>query len=270
MTIVTLLSDFGTQDEYVGVMKGVIAGINPDARVVDITHSIEPQDITHGAYILAAAYRYFPAGTLHVAVVDPGVGGARRILAVECHGHRFLAPDNGLLERVLTDSSDSVVVSVQDRRYYLERVSDTFHGRDIFAPVAARLAAGLPLAALGPVIDRQRIVSGAVPRWRFSTPRCIDGIVVAVDRFGNLMTNIEAAAIHTLSLQGADGRLTVEIADKRIDGIGHAYDQVHRFSPLAIIGSRGLLEISVNRGDARRTLGVEKNDRVRVCLTEDD
>lgn len=266
MALITLLTDFGTRDEYVGVMKGVIAGINPDARVVDISHSIDPQDIVQGAFILAAAYPYFPAGTVHVAVVDPGVGTARRVLAVACGGHRLVAPDNGLLERVLARQADIIAVCVENPRYFLKPVSDTFHGRDIFAPVAAHLAGGLPLTELGPVIDQQTMVTGVIPRWRFSTSTCLEGRVVALDRFGNLMTNIDAAGIDMLVRRFPGRQLTVELGDKRIDGLVNTYAGAEANRPVALIGSRGLLEIAVNRGNARQFLKADKNDVVRVRL----
>lgn len=266
MALITLLSDFGIQDEYVGVMKGVITGIHPEVRIVDISHQIGPQDIIHGAFVLAASYHYFPVGTVHVAVVDPGVGGDRRILAAEGGGYRFLAPDNGLLERVLADQVQVTVVSVECDRYFLKPVSHTFHGRDVFAPVAARLAAGLPLAELGPVVERQLLVSGVVPRCRFLPEGCIEGIVVAVDRFGNLMTNIDSAAIEQLARRFPGNPMVVEVAGRRIGGIVAAYDRVVVGDPLAIVGSRGLLEISVNCGNAHASLNAGRNDGVRVCL----
>jgi S-adenosylmethionine hydrolase len=264
MTLITLLTDFGTRDEYVGVMKGVIAGINPDVRIVDISHHIDPQDIVHGAFILAAAAPYFPDGTVHVAVVDPGVGSSRRILAVECGRQRFVAPDNGLLERIMAHHQVSEAVSVTDPRYFLDRVSCTFHGRDIFAPVAARLAAGLSLRELGPVVDRQSIVCGVIPRCRFSSQDCIDGAVVAADRFGNLMTTIDAAALDRLRRRTGGKPIVVELSGKAVGGLVASYDRVPEGSLLALIGSRGLLEISVNCGNARQVLNAQKYEAVRV------
>ena len=264
MAIITLLTDFGMQDEYVGVMKGVIAGLNPDATIVDICHHIAPQNIVHGAFILAAAYAYFPTGTVHVAVVDPGVGGKRRILAVDYDGQRFVVPDNGLIEQVLVGASPSAVVSVEKSRYFLASVSHTFHGRDIFAPVAARLAAGLPLAHLGPAVDPASMVSGVVPRCGFCKPTCIEGVVVAVDRFGNLMTNIDAASIDRLAQACPRKKMIVELAGRHIGSIVASYDHVPRQSPLGLIGSRGLLEISVNCGSAKKQLRAQIADRVHV------
>lgn len=266
MALITLLTDFGIQDEYVGVMKGVIAGIHQDARIVDITHQIDPQDVVHGAFILAASFPYFPPGTIHVAIVDPGVGGGRRILAVEAGDHLFLAPDNGLLERVLVDQTEARVISVENERYFLRPLSHTFHGRDIFAPVAARLACGLPLAELGPVVDRQRIVSGVVPQCRFPSNRVIEGAVVAIDHFGNLMTNIDVAALEQLGRRFPGAVMTVELAGKSIRGIAATYQGGGDHAPLAIVGSRGLLEISANCASAHHLLGAGKNDGVRVSV----
>lgn len=264
MALITLLTDFGLQDEYVGVMKGVIASIHADARTVDITHQIDPQDVVHGAFILAASFSYFPTGTIHVAVVDPGVGGGRRILAVEAAGHRFLAPDNGLLERVLTDQTDVTVISVEERRYFLTPVSHTFHGRDIFAPVAARIARGLSLGQLGPVVDRQTLVTGVVPRCRFSSRRVIEGRVVAIDRFGNVLTNIDAAALEHLQRRFPGAAVSVQLAGHSIRGMATNYQEGDQDAPMAMLGSRGLLEISVNGGSAHHLLGTGKNDLVRV------
>jgi S-adenosylmethionine hydrolase len=266
MALITLLTDFGTHDEYVGVMKGVIAGIHEAARTVDITHQIDPQDVVHGAFILDAAFAYFPPDTTHVAVVDPGVGSGRRILAVEAAGHRFLAPDNGLLERVLADQSDAKVVSVENERYFIYPVSQTFHGRDIFAPVAAHLARGLELHQLGPVVDRQTMVTGVVPQCRFSSRCVIDGMVVAIDRFGNLLTNIDIVALEQLQHRFPGSVITVQLAEKRIHGIATTYQTEVERTPLAIIGSRGLLEISVNCGSAHKMLGTGKAEAVRVSV----
>ncbi len=268
MASITLLTDFGTRDEYVGVMKGVIERINPHARVIDISHAVAPQDIVHGAYLLAATFRFFASGTVHVAVVDPGVGGRRRILAAEGEGYRFLAPDNGLLERVMGGLAVDTLVSVENRRFFLSPVSRTFHGRDIFAPVAAHLAKGLPLRELGPAIDRSRIVDNVLPGCRRSETGAIEGVVIAVDRFGNLMTNIEGASIEPLRGRNGAGRVAVELAGQPIGDLVDTYQHVEPLAPLAIIGSRGLLEISVNGGDARQMLGAQRNDPVRVAGAE--
>ena len=265
--LITLLTDFGLVDEYVGVMKGVIAGISPATRVVDISHFIDPQDIVHGAFILAAAFPYFPPGSIHVAVVDPGVGTGRRILAAVCDDHFFIAPDNGLLEIVMESRSVTELVDVTETKYFLSQVGSTFHGRDIFSPVAAHLAQGLTVASLGPVVDQSTIVSGIVPHCRFLSKSCIEGCVVAVDRFGNLMTNINKSAIDRLTQRWMDGALVVELNGKPIGGLMSSYDQVANPAPLAIIGSRGLLEISVNCDSAQQVLKAGKRSMVRVALS---
>lgn len=264
MALITLLTDFGLQDEYVGVMKGVIAGIAPTVRVVDISHAVYPQDVVHGAFLLAAAYPFFPPGSVHLAVVDPGVGGPRRILAVECGGHRFVAPDNGLLERVLAGQPDARVVAVEKRRYFLDQISDTFHGRDIFAPVGAHMAGGLPLTQLGPVVDRRAVVSGVVPHCRFTDNDGIEGVVVAVDRFGNLLTNIDRGALERLTRRTAAERLVVELVGKWAGALVRAYSHAAAQAPLALVGSRGLVEISVNGGSAQKALKAAIKDHVRV------
>lgn len=270
MALITLLTDFGLDDEYVGVMKGVIAGIDADVRTVDVTHQVDPQDVVHGAFMLAASFSFFPSGTIHVAVVDPGVGSRRRILAVETAGHRFLAPDNGLLEPVLDDQTDAKIVSVENKRYFLNPVSQTFHGRDIFAPVAAYLSRGLALHQLGPIIDRQTMVAGVVPRCRFPSMHAIEGQVVAIDRFGNLLTNIDQGELEQLQHRFPDSAITVRLAQRCIHGIATDYQQAAKHTPLAIVGSRGLLEISVNCGSAHHLLGVDKNDPVRVAVNLKD
>lgn len=267
MALITLLTDFGLRDEYVGVMKGVIAGINPDAGIIDICHGIEPRNVVHGAFVLAAAFRYFPTGTVHVAVVDPGVGGARRILALSCDGHLFVVPDNGLIERVATTGKISEVVSVEASRYCLENVSSTFHGRDIFAPVAAHLATGLRLAELGPSVDLRSMVGGILPETCMPNTDTVEGEVVAVDRFGNLLTNITLDAIERLTGNTAEHPIVVELGGKPIGSIAASYGDVAREAPLAVVGSRGLLEVSVNCGDARRTLDAAVGDRVRIRLS---
>ena len=267
--LITLLTDFGLQDEYVGVMKGVIAGICPEARVVDVSHQIDPQDVVQGAFILDAASRYFPVGTSHVAVVDPGVGGDRRIIAANCDGHLFVAPDNGILELVVRDRNVAELVHASNASNFLNKVSCTFHGRDIFAPVAAHLANGVSMASLGPAVELSSLVSGVVPRCMFLSETCIEGTIVAVDRFGNLLTNISSSAIERLIGPAKETRLLAKINEVPIDGWGNAYNQVTAGSSLAIIGSRGLLEISVTCGNAQRVLKAGKGDRVVVCLVKD-
>lgn len=264
MGLITLLTDFGTHDEYVGVMKGVIAGIHPDARVIDITHHIAPQNIVHGAFILAAAYSCFPADTIHVAVVDPGVGTSRRLVGLACDGHRFVAPDNGLLEKVTANRPVTSVVALENHRFFRKPVSQTFHGRDILAPVAAHLAAGHRLAEMGPAVDRQTLVSGAIPLCRRVSAQCVEGTVVAVDRFGNLLTNIAADDVAALQCGPGDECTVVDVNGTSVGSPVSAYGHVAVGDPLAIVGSRGLLEIAVNGGHAADQLGAAVNAVVHV------
>lgn len=257
--LITLLTDYGTQDIYAGVLHGVILGLAPRARIVDLTHSVPPQAIGQAGLLLAAAAPYFPPGTVHVAVVDPGVGSSRRILCASASGALFLAPDNGLLEEVLAADPRAELWSVEDRRLFLPKVSLTFHGRDIFAPVAARLATGLDPAKVGPA------VSDPV-RSRLPAPRLERGVlrgqVAHVDRFGNLLTTIRP------------DDLTSPVAWVRTRGTtiqGPAcstYSDRPAGALLALSGSSGRLEVSINAGDAAARLGSRVGDPVEVGLLE--
>src|SRR5574340_1407001 len=190
MTVISLLTDFGISDEYVGVMKGVIWGIAPQARLADITHAIQPQNILHGALVLGRAYRYFPAGTVHLAVVDPGVGTARRGIALRVGAQTFVGPDNGLFTIPMGSGEPVEAVSLDNPAYRLPAVSRTFHGRDIFAPAAAHVANGISLSALGePVSDPVKL---SIPQpTRMGNTWLAE--VLLVDAFGNLITNLPAA-----------------------------------------------------------------------------
>lgn len=238
MPRITLLTDFGTVDGYAAAMKGVIAAIAPDAALDDASHDIPPGDIHAAAWAIARYWRRYPEGTIHLAVIDPGVGGSRRAIAVRAGGRLFVAPDNGLLSRVFLDAPPERIVALENPRYRAESVSNTFHGRDLFAPAAAHLAAGVPLDDLGPVVTdpvRLRIPSFVV------TPDGIRGEVVHVDRFGNLVTNIPAdwASAGTVRL----GRTELGRARR-------TYGDVAPGEPLALVGSAGLLEVAVRDGSA--------------------
>ncbi len=240
-------------------MKGVIAGINPSARVIDLTHSIPAFDVVQVAFRLRQAYPYFPKGTVHVAVVDPGVGGARRIVAMESAGHLFLAPDNGTLAVVEETSGRAELVSVTEARFFLPEVSASFHGRDIFAPVAARLAAGTPLSELGPAITALEPLQ--FPRPVLNADGSLLGAVLWTDHFGNLATNISSAL---LSGHFREGVARVEVAGRRIERIRPTYSDAAAGELLAMIGSFGMLEIAVRLGDAAGTLGAGPGTPVRV------
>jgi S-adenosylmethionine hydrolase len=236
---IALLTDFGTRDPFAGAMKGVIAGLAPAARVIDLTHEIPPQDVRSAAVALWMAYRSFPPRTVFVAVVDPGVGTRRRILAAETASGIFLAPDNGLLTLVLREAPPRRVVAVTERRYWLPGVSATFHGRDVFAPVAARLARGLAVSRLGPPA-RGRVTLPFGPPVR-RKDGCA-GEVLRVDRFGNAMTDIPGAWVRPGD--------AVSVRGRRVASVARAYGDVPRGRAVAVVSSAGTLEIAVNGGDA--------------------
>ncbi|MBI4576001.1 MAG: SAM-dependent chlorinase/fluorinase [Planctomycetes bacterium] len=251
--LVTLTTDFGGQDHYAGVMKGVIAAFNPSARVIDLCHEVAPQDVREAAFLLKASYRYFPGGTVHVVVVDPGVGTRRRVLCVVCAGQRFLAPDNGVLSYVLAEAGAWEAVEVTESRFFLPSVSWTFHGRDVFAPVAARLARGVALRDLGTPVWDPVLLAWPEPRVEADGTRV--GEVVHVDRFGNLVTNLP---VLPGGYRGVRAGAT-EVGDSRT-----SYAAVDEGQVLAIIGSSGLLEVSVNGGSAERVLGLGRGAEVRA------
>jgi S-adenosylmethionine hydrolase len=268
MTIVTLLSDFGTRDEYVGVVKGVILTVAPQVTIVDISHHIAPQDVPAAADMLAAAFPHFPSGTVHLAVVDPGVGSGRGIVCAEIAGHRLLAPDNGLLTRVLAEHGVQRVHQVTNRRLFRCPVSPTFHGRDIFAPVAGHLAKGGDMGDLGPPqnpAELQRL-DLRTPHWAPDRRR-IDGSVIAVDHFGNLVTNIARRDLDSMVRDAQQpGDLCVGIAQHRLGGVVPYYGCVPPGHPLAVIGGRGRLEIAVNGGSAAAYFASATGQDVWVAL----
>ncbi|MBI4409937.1 MAG: SAM-dependent chlorinase/fluorinase [Gemmatimonadetes bacterium] len=253
MTRITLLTDFGTADGYVGAMKGVIASIAPEAVVDDVAHDLPPGDVRAAAWTLARYWRLYPAGTVHVAVVDPGVGSERRALAASCDGRLLLAPDNGVLTRVFDEAPPAALVSIEDRRHLREPVSATFHGRDVFAPAAAHLARGLPVADLGPAV-RDPLLFQVPPPSREADS--IHGEVVHVDRFGNLITNIPG--------EWCAGGAAVRVGQDTVGAVRRTYSDVVPGEALALVGSAGLLEISVRDGSAAERLGVGRGAAVEV------
>jgi len=253
---VALLTDFGLKDHYVGVMKGVILSVNAHARIIDLSHDIGSQDILEAYFLLSNSYRYFPAGTVFVAVVDPGVGSDRAIVAVEADRHTFLAPDNGLLGFLEKDDRIRRIVQVKNERYFLKPLSNTFHGRDIFAPVAGHLSQGIDLLALGPEIPRiQRI---ATPSPQVTQEGVTVGEIVSIDRFGNLVSNIPGDR-----LAAADA-VEVRVGKSVIRRLSTSYAATKKGELLAIVGSTGNVEISINKGDARRKTGAKVGDVIRV------
>jgi S-adenosylmethionine hydrolase len=248
--LVTLTTDFGMQDGNVAVMKGVLLSINPDATIIDLSHDIPAQDVADAGYVLRRAYAYFPRGTIHVVVVDPGVGTDRRPIAVHTDLALFVAPDNGVLTYVLEElelaGHQLRVVHLTNPHYWLPEVSNVFHGRDIFAPVAAHLSLGLPIDELGPLIDDP--VTLPPPRFH-REPAKIAGQVLHIDRFGNLLTNIPATALTELGQ-----RITTTIGTFEITDLSHTFGHGHPGEPIAYIDSSGHLAIAVVNGSARDLL----------------
>ncbi len=249
--IITLTSDFGPADGYVASMKGAILSINPQATIVDITHQVPPQDILHGAYVLSATYSFFPEGSIHLAVVDPGVGSRRKAVAVAAQGHYFVGPDNGVLSLALPDECPAVELT--ESRYHLPEVSATFHGRDIFAPVAAHLSIGVSLDALGPPVATLQRLPGASPSIR--DDGSVEGAVIHIDGFGNAITNIRRQHLVT-------DRVEVQVGPVTLPGLSPSYDAGEE--TMALWGGNGLLEIAVKNGSAAATRGLRRGDPVRV------
>jgi S-adenosylmethionine hydrolase len=256
MAIISLITDFGTQDEYVGLMKAVILGVDPTAVPVDVSHAVDPQDIAQAAFLVAAAHAHFPDGSVHLVVVDPGVGGARDILVLERGAHRFVAPDNGVLTLVL-EGAPVRLHRLENTSWRRAVVSPTFHGRDIMAPAAALLAGGADPADAGPEIPADAAVRLDDLRAR-RTPSGVEGRVVHVDRFGNLVTNIQSDMLSG-GMQPVIGAGRVEL-----HGLSRTYSDGAPGDVLALVGSRGTLEVAVNGGSAAQTLGIGKGASVAV------
>ena len=257
--VIALLTDFGMRDHYAGTMKGVALSICPDAVLVDVSHDIAPHDVLGGALELAAAYRYFPAGTIFLVVVDPGVGSARRGLAADTGEFRFVAPDNGVLTAVLDEQPARKIVELTERRYARPTVSRTFEGRDRFAPAAAWLAKGIELPALGrPAGTIQRL---EIPRPVVtSDPAGVLGEVLRVDRFGNLVTNIDRRTFEKLA-----GPLDIRAGDHEVTKVVTTYADIPANEVGALFGSTEHLEIAANGASAADRLGVGRGARVTVA-----
>lgn len=257
---IAMLTDFGTRDGYPGIMRGVILGIAPASPIVDLTHEIPPQDIAAGAWVLSTAWRYFPAGSIFLAVVDPGVGSARRAVALRAGGRLFVGPDNGLLSLVTGHAPADEVVALDSPRYQLPQPSATFHGRDIFAPAAAHLAAGVPLATLGSPLAPESLVTIALPapHWEGET---LAGQVLHVDTFGNLITSFAGPlADALLSLPG----VTFTLGGATISDRAATFATGPAGTPFALRDSSGHLAIAVRNGSASAQLGAARGTEVRA------
>ena len=256
--IIALLTDFGLTDHYVGAMKGVILGICPEATLVDISHDVPPHDVFTASLELSAAYYLFPAGTIFLVVVDPGVGSVRRGLAVETERYQFIAPDNGVLSSVFKESSQAKVVELTERRYARPTVSRTFEGRDRFAPAAAWLGKNVQLSALGrPVTDYQLLDIPTVNR----VDGKLVGQVLRIDHFGNLVSNIDRKTFENYAQTGG---IQIEVGEYTIGRLVEAYTDIHDGDVSAIFGSTAQLEFAANSGSAVRQLGIERGAPVVV------
>jgi S-adenosylmethionine hydrolase len=265
LSIITLTTDFGTDDIFVGVMKGVILGINPHVRIVDLTHAVPPQSVEVGALLLRLATPYFPAGTIHVAVVDPGVGTERAAVCVETGGGAILVgPDNGLLTPAAEQAGVRRVIECRDPSYWIQEGGPTFHGRDVFAPIAAHLSLGVPPPRLGTLRASLAPVAFApVEREPDGAGFRLRGRVIHIDRFGNLFTNIATADLEAFPHQ----RLSVSIARTVLRGLAASYAAAPEGELLAILNSWGLLEIAQRNGSAQERIGAGRGDTVTVWAT---
>ena len=268
--VITLLTDFGLQDEYVGVMKGVILSINPRVNVVDIHHNIMRHDVTQAALTVSASFRYFQEGGIHVVVVDPGVGGKRRVICLKQEGHFFVAPDNGVLTMVVDSGRVENVCEITNQEYFLKPVSHTFHGRDIFAPAAAHLSKGVDMLCLGQEISLSNITRLDLPSPLVSATGELAGTVISIDHFGNLITNISQATFEDFADSVKSEEVVIRVGRSRIQGVSRSYDSVKIGAPVAVFGSRNFLEISLNQGDARIYFSARIGKRVRLRLSRDN
>lgn len=278
--VIALLTDFGTADTYVGVMKGVMLGIRSQTRFIDITHAIQPQNVRQAAFALMNAYSYFPKGTIFLVVVDPGVGSSRRPLIVSAGGYLFVGPDNGVFSYVLNDWDDATLLEPTETRFLLPQISSTFHGRDVFAPLAAHLAADTPLQAMGLVITDPVLLPAPILEVQTNVLR---GEIVHIDRFGNAVTSIGAlrwgheGSLTLLPRFGDHGddslvfnaaSVTVRAGEANLTGIKRTFAEVRSHEMLAMIGSDGFLEIAVNQGNAAESLGLKAGDVVTIEITD--
>lgn len=266
MPVITLLTDFGTHDAYAAIMKAVILKINPRAVIVDITHWIDPQDVRRAAQVLAQSYRYFPPQTIHIVVVDPGVGGSRAAVALRVAGQTFLAPNNGALTPVIESGKANKIVQVENPAYFLAAVSATFHGRDIFAPVGAHLSLGVPLDRLGPPLPGDALVRLDMAGPRRRKDGRLAGSVIDVDRFGNLITDLDWPCIRRHHPDPRPGSLRFLIGTHRLERLSRTYGSVEPGTPLVLVGSRGFFEISINQGSAADFFAAEPGTPVTVWI----
>jgi len=261
--IITLITDFGTADHYVGTMKGVILNINPEVQIVDICHQVSPYDIFEAAYALVQSYRYFPNSTIHLVVVDPGVGTARRPILACAGKYIFVAPDNGVLSLLFTREERVEVRHVTADHYFLNPVSNTFHGRDIFAPIAGWLSRGVEVEKFGdPITDYTQFVS---PKPKRVSENLVEGMTLKVDSFGNLITNISPEDVPELFSENPPP-FKIIVNHQEITRLNLAYSMGRPSELFAIVGSSGFIEICTNRGSAAKMLNANRGMEVGVVI----
>lgn len=259
--VIVLMTDFGLRDSYVGQMKGVILSIAPDARIIDLTHEISPQNIAHGAFILEKSAGYFPAGSIFVSVVDPGVGTSRNAIAIQTERAIWLAPDNGLLSSILQTRRVTAAVTITESTYLLPVRSSTFHGRDVFSPAAAHLATGVPIESLGKKIDPAECARIPMPECHSAdNGKTWEGSIIYTDHFGNLVTSLDA------QLLDRSKKWHVHAGEHR-HPVSRTYGDAADQQPLAYTGSFGTIEIAIRNGNARETLGLKDGDPVKAEST---
>jgi len=257
-SIITLLTDFGTKEHYVASVKGVMLNINPHCTLIDITHQVSPQDIKEGAFTLANAYSFFPKGTIHLSVVDPGVGGSRRSILVVTQDYFFVGPDNGLFTLAAPREQVRQVVALTNKNFFLPSVRSTFHGRDLFAPVAAHLSLGVKPAAFGNKLDSWVELDFGKPRIK---ERELTGEILHIDVFGNLISNINEDEFFRFA---KDHAFIIKVGKRTIHGLKRGYWPGKGNEPIALFGSGGFLEISVREGNAQKVLGIKRGDPIQI------
>jgi len=261
LSLITLLTDFGDRDYFVASMKGVILTINPAARIIDLSHQIAPHAIREAAYFLKSCYHYFPEGAIHVAVVDPGVGTARRPLLVSTARHFFIAPDNGVLSGMLELETHAEIRRIENVEYRLASAGSTFDGRDVFAPAAAWLSKGVPAPSFGrPIQDPVRFPK-SVPEWRNGE---LVGRIEYVDRFGNLISNVTAKHLDEVRTVSKRSTVRIRIGEHTIEGLVANYEESATDTPCALINSDACLEIALKRASASERLGIGQGDTLAV------
>jgi S-adenosylmethionine hydrolase len=258
--IITLLTDFGWGDGYIGAMKGVILHINPNCCIVDLAHHCTPHDVMGVAFVLGQTYTFYPPGTIHVVVVDPGVGGARKPLVLKTRDHLFVGPDNGCFTLVLKHEQGVQAYELVEKRFRLPRVSQTFHGRDIFAPAAAHLSLHIAPEEMGPAVDIAELITLAIPDPILDGASLL-GEGIWVDSFGNLVTNISQQALGEFA---PDSRIEIEIKGERISKLKSSYAEGKEGEVIALWGSAGLLEISLKERNLHRERGWGRGEKVRI------